>query len=177
MLYFDKNCESIFFRSLTLAFENMPKTKSIGLPITEKRSSKKWNTFWRVLFQQLKKSYILNFVSVKYFGKHFLFLKIWVNYCGNCRPSNLLFCFTGNNLENLITQTKGNSCKLTSTLFWKLVSKVVSGRSFKIFDQVSVKWRPLEIFVKLNGEDILLAFSAKFKKSKTCDFTKMYNFG
>ena len=32
------------------------------------------------------------------------------------------------------------------------------------------------MFVKLNGKDILLAFCAKFKKSKTCCFTEMYNF-
>ena len=34
-----------------------------------------------------------------------------------------------------------------------------------------------ENFVKLNGKDILLAFCAKFKKSKTCVFTEMCNFG
>ena len=50
----------------------------------------------------MKNSGIFNFASVKYFGKRFLFLKIWnvrVNYCGNYGPSNLLFRFTGHNLE------------------------------------------------------------------------------
>ena len=42
----------------------------------------------------------------------------------------------------------------------------MSGKSFKISDPVIIKWRPFEIFVKLNGKDILLAFCAKLKKSK-----------
>ena len=124
---------------------------------------------------KVKKSNIFSFLAVKYFGKRSFFPKIWnvrVNYFANYRLSNLLFCFTGQNLEQL-----NNSCKLTSILFWKLVSKLVSGRSFKIFGSVTVKWQPFEIFVKLNGKDILLAFCAKLKKSKTCVFTDMYNFG
>ena len=51
-----------------------------------------------------KKSDIFNFLSVKYFIKPFLLLKISnvrVNYCGNYGPSNLLFCVTGYNLEKL----------------------------------------------------------------------------
>ena len=42
---------------------------------------------------------------------------------------------------------------------------------------MTVKCQSFEIFVKLNGKDILLAFCAKFKKPKTCDLTEMYNFG
>ena len=33
------------------------------------------------------------------------------------------------------------------------------------------------LFVKMNRNDILLTFCAKFKKSKTCVFIEMYNFG
>ena len=39
--YFEKNCEVIYFRSLTLLFENMPKIISIGSLITEKRPFKR----------------------------------------------------------------------------------------------------------------------------------------
>ena len=51
-----------------------------------------------------KKSDIFNFLSVKYFIKPFLLLKISnvrVNYCGNYGPLNLLFCVTGYNFEKL----------------------------------------------------------------------------
>ena len=130
----------------------------------EKRSFKK--LFILVCFiSKIKKPGTFNFPSIKYFVKWFLFLKIWnvrVNYCGNYRPSNLI-----------TDKEKG----LTSTLFWKLVSKGVSGRRFKIFDPLTLKWRPFEIFIKLSGKDILLAFSITFKKSKTCVFMEMYNFG
>ena len=117
LLYFKKNCEIKFFRSLTLASENMPKIISIGLPIMERRSFKKLKIFSLLarFISKIKISDIFNFVSVKYFGKRFLFQKIQnirVNYCGNYRPSNLLFCFTGHNLEkvnNRQRETAGNS--------------------------------------------------------------------
>ena len=104
MLYFEKNCEIIYFRSLTLVFENMPKTISIGSLITEKRPFKKLKIRFGTFYFKNKKADNFNFLSVKYFGKRFLFLKIWnvrVNYCGNYEPSNLLFYFTGHNLEQL----------------------------------------------------------------------------
>ena len=56
------------------------------------------------LISEIKKPDIVNFTSIKYFVKRFLFLKVWnvrVNYCGNYGPSNLLFCSTGHNLEKL----------------------------------------------------------------------------
>ena len=106
MLYFEKNCVIIFFRSLTLVSENTPKIISIGLLITEKRSFKKLKilSILARFISKIKKPDIFNFPSIKYFVKCFLFLKIWnvrVNYCGNYGPSNLLFCFTGHNLEKL----------------------------------------------------------------------------
>ena len=53
---------------------------------------------------KINKADIFNFLSVKYFDRRFLFLKILyvrANYSGNYGPSNLLFCFTGHNLEQL----------------------------------------------------------------------------
>ena len=168
MLYFAINCEIIFFTSLTSISENTPKIRSIGPLITEKRTFKKLKILSILVhfISKIKKPDIFNFPSIKYFVKYFLFLKTWnwrVNCCGNYRPSNLLFCFTGDNLEK-------------NYFFWKLVSKGVSGRSFKISDLVTVKWRPFEIFSKLNGK-LLLAFWATFRKSKTCVFNEMHNFG
>ena len=106
LLYFEKNCEIIFFRRLTSVSEKTPKIISIGPLIMEKRSFKKLKILSiLVLFiSKIKKPAIFNFPSIKYFVKCFFFLKIWnvkVNYCGNYGPSNLLFCFTGHNLEKL----------------------------------------------------------------------------
>ena len=170
MLYFEKNCEVLYFRSLTLVSESTPKIISIRPLITEKRPFKnlKILSVLTRFISKINKVDIFNFLSVKYFGKRFFFLKIrnvMVNYCGNYRLSNLLFYLTGH-----------NSCKLTSTLFWKAVSKGVSGRSFKIFGSVTVKWRPVEMFVKLNGKDLFFVPCANFRKSKTCIFTEIYNF-
>ena len=99
--YLKKN----FFRSLTLVSENTPKVISIGPLITEKRSFKKLKilSVWACFISKIKKPDILDFSSIKYFAKR-LFLNIWnlrVNYCGNYGPSNLLFCFTGRDLEKL----------------------------------------------------------------------------
>ena len=106
MLYFEKNRGVMYFRSLTLLFENTPKIISIGSLITEKRPFKKLKILSALarFISKIKQADIFNFLSVKYFSKRFLFLKILnvkVNYCGYYGLSNLLFCFTGHNLEQL----------------------------------------------------------------------------
>ena len=90
MLYLEKNCEVIPFGSLI----------SIGAPITKKRPLKKLKilSFSAFFISKKKKKTadIFNFVSVKYFGKSLLFVKLWqirVNYCWNYGPLNLLFRF------------------------------------------------------------------------------------
>ena len=93
MLYIEKNCEVIYFRSLTLFFENVLKTISIGPLIIEKRPFKKLKilSLLASFISKIKKADIFNFLSVKCFGKNLLFLKfllIRVNYCWN-----LLFRF------------------------------------------------------------------------------------
>ena len=96
----------MYFRSLTLLFENTPKIISIGSLITEKRPFEKLKILSALarFISKIKQGDIFNFLSVKYFSKRFLFLKILnvrVNYCGYYGLSNLLFCFTGHNLEQL----------------------------------------------------------------------------
>ena len=98
MLYLEINSEVILFRSLTWVSENKPKIISIGLCIMEKRPFKKFKilSFLTPFISKIKRADIFNFLSVKYFGKGLLFLKIWlirVNYCWNYGPSNLLFRF------------------------------------------------------------------------------------
>ena len=105
MLYFEKNCEVILFRSLTWVSENMPKIISLGPPITEKRRFKKLKvlSFFTPFISEIKTANIFHFPSIKYFGKG-LFLKIWhirVNYFWNYGPSNLLFHFFHNRLGHL----------------------------------------------------------------------------
>ena len=98
MLYLEKNCEVILFRSLTLVFGNTPKIISIGLSLAQKRPFKKMKilSFLASFISKIKTADIFNFLSVKYFGKGLLFLKFWlirVNYCWNYGPLNLLFRF------------------------------------------------------------------------------------
>ena len=111
MVYFEKNWEVIYFKSLTLVFENLPKTISIGPLVKEKRPFKKLKilSVLAPFTSKIKKADIFNFLSVKYFGKLFLLTKIYllklqnvrVISSGNYEPSNLLFYFTGHNLEQL----------------------------------------------------------------------------
>ena len=71
---------------------------SIGTRITEKLPFKELKilSFLASFISKTKAGDIFNFLSVKYFIKSLLFLKIWhirVNYCWSYGPSNLLFRF------------------------------------------------------------------------------------
>ena len=96
--YLPKNCKVILFRSLTQVSENTPKIIFIGTRITEKLPFKELKilSFLASFISKTKTGDIFNFLSVKYFIKSLLFLKIWhirVNYCWSYGPSNLLFRF------------------------------------------------------------------------------------
>ena len=114
MLYLEKNCEVIPFGSLI----------SIGAPITKKRPLKKLKilSFSAFFISKKKKKTadIFNFVSVKYFGKSLLFVKLWqirVYYCWSYGPLNLLFCFFRFRLGHLNNrQTKKGENSTTSFL-------------------------------------------------------------
>ena len=99
MGYFEKKCEIILFRSLTLICKNTPKIISIGPPIMEKQQFKKMKivVFLAPFISKTKRAGIFSISSVKYFDKRLSFWKIWhmwVNHCWNYGPSNLLFHFT-----------------------------------------------------------------------------------
>ena len=95
----------------------MPKIISIGPPITEKRPFKKLKilSFLVAFISKIKTADVFNFLSVKYFGKGLLFLKIWhikVNYCWSYEPPNLLFRFFRyrlGHLDNRQTKIAENS--------------------------------------------------------------------
>ena len=117
MLYLEKKCQVILVRSLTYVFENTPKIISIGPRIKEKLPFKKLKilSFLAPFISKIKRADIFNFLSVKYFGKVLLFLKILhirVNYCWSYVPSNLLFrffrCCLGH-LDNRQTKIVENS--------------------------------------------------------------------
>ena len=90
---------------------------SIGPRITEKLPFKKLKilSFLAPFISKIKTADIFNFLSVKYFGKGLLFLKIWhirVNYCWSYGPSNLLFRFFRyrlGHLDNRQTKIAENS--------------------------------------------------------------------
>ena len=74
LLYLEKSCEVILFRSLTQVSQNTPKTTSTGSPITVKRSFKKLKILSFVA-PFISTVDIFNFLSVRYFRKGLLFLK------------------------------------------------------------------------------------------------------
>ena len=118
---------------------------------------------------KIKTADILNFLSVKYFGKGLLFLKIRhirVNYYWNYGPSNLLFCFFRN---------RKNSRKLNNTFFWKLTPKQVFCEIFKFFDLRTTKRRPFNFFAKLNGNHILMANFSKLREYQIFGLIKLHN--
>ena len=143
----------------------MPKIISIGSCITEKLPFKKLKMlfFLAPFISKIKTADIFNFLSVKYFGKGLLFLKIWyirVNYCWSYRPSNLLFRFFRyrlGHIDNIMIIRR----KLENTFFWKLTRKQVFVESFKVFDPTTTKWRSFKFFAKININHILMANFSK----------------
>ena len=77
LLYLEKSCAVILFRSLTQVSQSTLKTTSIGSPITEKRPFKKLKilSFVAPFISKIKTVGIFNFLSVRYFRKGLLFLK------------------------------------------------------------------------------------------------------
>ena len=106
MPYFEKNSEVLLFGSLAQTSENMQKQTFLNSPL----KIRKFCPLWRLLFP--KKDDIFNFLSVKYFGKRLSFPKIWhvwVKYCWNYGPSNLLFRFT----QHILQRPKNRQMKKT----------------------------------------------------------------
>ena len=69
-----------------------------------------------VPFIPKKKDDIFNFLSVKYFDKRLSFPKIWhvwVKYCWNYGPSNLLFRFT----RHILQPPKNRQKKINSLIY------------------------------------------------------------
>ena len=146
--------------------ENKPKITSIGPPITEKRPFKKLKmlSFLAPFISKIKTISIFYISAniVKYIGKGLLFLKIWhirVNYCWSYGPSNLLFRFFRYRLGHLDNRQK----------------KWVFVECFKAFDPPITKWRSFKFFVKLNGNQILMANSSKFCKYQTFGLIELHN--
>ena len=122
MLSFERRCEIILFRSLTMFSENMPKIMLIGPPITEKRASKRLKIllFLPPFISKTKIVDIFNFLSLKCFGYCLSFLNIWhisFNYCWNYGPSNLLFQFTWYSWQQLINKRRKTAVNLLIHLF------------------------------------------------------------
>ena len=136
-------------------------------------------SFLAPFISKIKTSDIFNFLSVKYFGKGLLFLKIWhikVNYCWNYGPSNMLFRFFRyhlGHLDNRQTKIAENSA---IHFLWKLTLKQVFVESFKVFDPPTTKWRSFKFFAKLKGNRILIANFSKLCKYQTFVLIELHNF-
>ena len=72
---------------------------------------------------------------------------------------------------------KENSSKLANTFFLKGTINSSVWRKFQVFWPTTVKWRPFEIFAKLNGINILLAVFAKVWECQSNVLTEIHNFG
>ena len=127
-------------------------------------------SFLVLFISKMKTADIFNFLSVKYFGKGLLFLKIWlirVNYCWNYGPSNLLFRFFRFRLGHLNNrQTKIGE---NSTIYF-----------LKANTKTSVWWKfqvlsPTHHKMKLNGNHILMTNFSKFRKYQTFGLTELHN--
>ena len=173
MLYFEKNSETILFRSLTLVSENKPKILLIWRLITEKQPFWEICSFWRFLFPKQNlfyfKSSIFHHSNVSPIAYHFWIFDIYQSTIVG--PSSLLFQFTWYSWQQL-----NNSSKLANTFSWKVLSIAVSGESFTFFDPQTVEWRSFEIFATLNGKKILLAVFAQFAEYQSNVLSEMHNF-
>ena len=135
-------------------------------------------SFLASFISKIKTADIFNFLSVKYFGKGLLFLKIWlirINYCWNYGPSNLLFRFFRYRLGHLNNRQTKMIENSEIHFFWKLTPKQVFGESFKFFDPPTTKWRSFKFFAKLNGNHILMANFSKFRKYQTFGLIELHN--
>ena len=124
-------------------------------------------SFLAPFISKIKTADIFNFLSVKYFGKGLLFLKIWhirVNYCWSYGPSNLLFRFFRYRLGHLDNRQTKIAVNSAIHFFKKLTPKQVFVESLKVFDQPSTKWRSFKFFAKLNRNHILMANFSKLSK-------------
>ena len=118
---------------------------------------------------KMKTADIFNFLSVKYFGKGLLFLKIWlirVNYCWNYGPSNFLFRFFRYRLGHL--NNRQTKIAENSIIYFLKANTKTS-------DPPTTKWRPFKFFAKLNGNHILITNFSKFRQYQTFGLIELHN--
>ena len=72
-------------------------------------------------------------------------------------PSKLLLHITEYRLGELNNKHMKTLVNLTNTIFWKPLSKEISGKSLNFFGPPTRKWRPCKFFVKLNQNHLLMA--------------------
>ena len=103
-------------------------------------------SFLAPFISKIKTADIFNFLSVKYFGKGLLFLKIWqirVNYCWSYGSSNFLFRFFRYRLgylDNRQTKIAENS----TILSLKARTKTSVCWKFHVLWPTHHKWRSLK---------------------------------
>ena len=91
---------------------------------------------------------------------------IGVNYCWIYRPSKLQLYFIESHLGQL-KQVHENSSKLDRTIFWKPLSKELSGKVLKFFALPTLKWRSCKVSVNFNWNYVFMANIFKLRKYQT----------
>ena len=96
------------------------------------------------------------------FGQRFIIFKKWgigVNYCWNYGSSKLLLHF----IEYRLDQVNSKH------------TKIAVNSAMQYFGPTTTKWRPCKIFVKLNGNHLLMANIFKLYEYQTFGLMKMRN--
>ena len=109
-------------------------------------------------------------------GKGLSYLKnggVWVNYCWNHEPLNLLLHSTEYRLDQLNNKHTKTTANLITQFFEKAAIKKRSGKSLKFFELSTRKWRPCKTFTKLNGNHLLMVNIFKLHKYQTFALLKM----
>ena len=98
---------------------------------------------------------------------------IRVNYCWNHGPSKILLHFIEYCLDQLNNKHMKTAVNLTIQFFERRYQKKY--KSLKIFGPPTTKWQPCKFFVKLNGNNLLMANIFKLHKYQTFGLLKMHN--
>ena len=111
------------------------------------------------------------------YGQRFIIFKnrsIEVNYCWNYRPSKLLLHFT----EYRLDQLNSNHTKIavnSAIQYFEGCCLKKCLLKFEVFWSTHHKMRPSKIFVKLNGNHLLMANIFKLHKYQTFRLMAIHN--
>ena len=106
--------------------------------------------FWRPCFRN-KNCWHPEFLMNQIFGQRFTTFETMRYSCSVMlilRAAQVATSFHWLSSRSFEKQAHKNSSKLDNTIFWKLLSKEMSGKSLKFFSPTTTKWQPFKFFAK-----------------------------